>query len=200
MKTLLQLNTSLFASGGQSSQLADKFVATWKANNAGADVIVRDLASNPLPHLDAEHFLAYIAQPADRSTRQQELASAADALIDEIKSADVIVLGLPMYNFGAPSTLKAYFDRIARAGVTFRYTASGPEGLLTGKKAYIFATRGGLYAGTPLDSQTTYVRDFLGFLGITDVEFIYAEGLNMGEESKQAALAKAQGQLEELAA
>ena len=121
-------------------------------------------------------------------------------MIDEIKSADVIVLGLPMYNFGAPSTLKAYFDRIARAGVTFRYTASGPEGLLTGKKAYIFATRGGLYAGTPLDSQTTYVRDFLGFLGITDVEFIYAEGLNMGEESKQAALAKAQGQLEELAA
>ena len=200
MKTLLQLNTSLFAAGGQSSQLADKFVATWKTNNDGANVIVRDLASNPLPHLDAEHFLAYIAQPADRSTRQQELASAADALIDEIKSADVIVLGLPMYNFGAPSTLKAYFDRIARAGVTFRYTASGPEGLLTGKKAYIFATRGGLYAGTPLDSQTTYVRDFLGFLGITDVEFIYAEGLNMGEESKQAALAKARGQLEELAA
>ena len=200
MKTLLQLNTSLFAAGGQSSQLADMFVATWKTNNDGANVIVRDLASNPLPHLDAEHFLAYIAQPADRSTRQQELASAADALIDEIKSADVIVLGLPMYNFGAPSTLKAYFDRIARAGVTFRYTASGPEGLLTGKKAYIFATRGGLYAGTPLDSQTTYVRDFLGFLGITDVEFIYAEGLNMGEESKQAALAKAQDQLEELAA
>ena len=200
MKTLLQLNTSLFAAGGQSSQLADMFVATWKTNNDGANVIVRDLASNPLPHLDAEHFLAYIAQPADRSTRQQELASAADALIDEIKSADVIVLGLPMYNFGAPSTLKAYFDRIARAGVTFRYTASGPEGLLTGKKAYIFATRGGLYAGTPLDSQTTYVRDFLGFLGITDVEFIYAEGLNMGEESKQAALAKARGQLEELAA
>lgn len=200
MKTLLQLNTSLFAAGGQSSQLADKFVATWKANNDDANVIVRDLASNPLPHLDAEHFLAYIAQPADRSTRQQELASAADALIDEIKSADVVVLGLPMYNFGAPSTLKAYFDRIARAGVTFRYTASGPEGLLTGKKAYIFATRGGLYAGTPLDSQTTYVRDFLGFLGVTDVEFIYAEGLNMGEESKQAALAKAQGQLEELAA
>ena len=117
MKTLLQLNTSLFAAGGQSSQLADKFVATWKANNDGANVIVRDLASNPLPHLDAEHFLAYIAQPADRSTRQQELASAADALIDEIRSADVIVLGLPMYNFGAPSTLKAYFDRIARAGV-----------------------------------------------------------------------------------
>jgi len=203
MKTLLQLNTSLFASGGQSSQLADKFVATWKANNAdnsNARTIVRDLASNPLPHLDAERFLAFIAQPAERTVRQQELAAEADALIDEIKSADIIVLGLPMYNFGAPSTLKAYFDRIARAGVTFRYTANGPEGLLTGKKAYIFATRGGLYAGTPLDSQTTYVRDFLGFLGISDVEFIYAEGLNMGEPSKQAALASAQERLEELAA
>ena len=200
MKTLLQLNTSLFASGGQSSQLADKFVATWKAHNADARTVVRDLASNPLPHLDAEHFLAFIAQPTERTARQQELATEADALIDEIKSADIIVLGLPMYNFGAPSTLKAYFDRIARAGVTFRYTANGPEGLLTGKKAYIFATRGGLYAGTPLDSQTTYVRDFLGFLGITDVEFIYAEGLNMGEPSKQAALASAQERLEELAA
>ena len=96
MKTLLQLNTSLFAAGGQSSQLTDKFVSTWKANNADAQVIVRDLASNPLPHLDAEHFLAYIAQPADRTARQQELAAAADALIEEIKATDVIVLGLPM--------------------------------------------------------------------------------------------------------
>jgi hypothetical protein len=96
-----------------------------------------------------------------------------------------------MYNFGVPSTLKAYFDHIARAGVTFRYTANGPEGLLTGKKVTIFAARRRLYAGTPKDSQTTYVRDFLGFIGITDVEFIYAEGLNMGDESKNAALAAA---------
>ena len=119
MKTLLQLNTSLFAAGGQSSQLADKFVATWKANNADANVIVRDLASNPLPHLDAEHFLAYIAKPEERTARQQELAAAADALIEEIKATDVIVLGLPMYYFGAPSTLTAYFDRIARAATAF---------------------------------------------------------------------------------
>ena len=92
----------------------------------------------------------------------------------------MIVLGLPMYNFGVPSTLKAYFDHVARAGVTFRYTANGPVGLLTGKEVYVFATRGGIYAGTPLDTQTTYVRDFLRFLGIDDVEFVYAEGLNMG--------------------
>ena len=100
----------------------------------------------------------------------------------------MIVIGLPMYNFGVPSTLKAYFDHVARAGVTFRYTATGPVGLLTGKKAYVFATRGGLYAGTPLDTQTAYVRDFLRFLGIADVEFVYAEGLAVGAERKDAAL------------
>ena len=105
-----------------------------------------------------------------------------------------------MYNFGIPSQLKAYFDHIARAGVTFRYTANGPEGLITGKKVYVLATRGGVYAGTPQDSQTAYVRDFLGFIGITDLEFIYAEGLNMGDESKNAALAQAHQSLAALTA
>jgi len=102
-----------------------------------------------------------------------------------------IVLGLPMYNFGVPSSLKAYFDHIARSGVTFRYTEKGPEGLLKGKKAYIFATRGGLYAGTALDTQTGYVRDFLRFIGIDEVEFVYAEGLSMGDAPKDKALAAA---------
>jgi len=105
-----------------------------------------------------------------------------------------------MYNFGIPSTLKAYFDQIARAGVTFRYTENGPEGLLTGKKVYVFAARGGIYAGTPLDSQTNYVRDFLGFLGMDNTEFVYAEGLNMGETAKEAALAGAKLRLTALAA
>lgn len=200
MKTLLQLNTSLFSTGGQSSRLANQFVAAWRNNHPDANVVVRDLASHPLPHLDAERFLSFIAKPEERTARQRELTAESDALIDEIKAAQIIVLGLPMYNFGIPSTLKAYFDQIARAGVTFRYTANGPEGLLTGKKARVFAARGGLYAGTPRDSQTTYVRDFLGFLGISDVEFIYAEGLNMGEPSKQEALVNAQIRLEKLAA
>lgn len=200
MKSLLQLNTSLFSTGGQSSQLADRFVAAWRANNPDAEVTVRDLAGNPLPHLDAERFLAFIARPEERTPRQQALAAESDALIDELRQADLIVLGLPMYNFGIPSTLKAYFDHIARAGVTFRYTASGPEGLLAGKKAVVFAARGGLYAGTPRDSQTAYVRDFLAFIGISEVEFVYAEGLNLGEPSKQAALAGAHERLEQLAA
>ena len=122
----------------------------------------------------------------------------SDGLINELKSADIVVLGLPFYNFGLPSVLKAYFDHIARAGSTFKYTEQGPVGLLTGKKAVIFATRGGKYAGTPADTQTDYVRGFFGFLGITDVEFVYAEGLNMGEEGKQAALTQAHDKIAQL--
>ena len=199
MTTLLQINSSIFSNGGQSSQLANAFVATWHTNNPDAKVALRDLANQPLPHLDAQRVSAFFTPADARTPEQQVFVDESDVLINEIKQADVIVIGLPMYNFGIPSTLKAYFDQIARAGVTFRYTESGPEGLLSGKKAYVFAARGGLYAGTPLDSQTTYVRDFLNFLGITDVEFIYAEGLNMGEETRDQALAKATQRLAELA-
>jgi len=105
-----------------------------------------------------------------------------------------------MYNFGVPSQLKAYFDHIARVGVTFNYTEKGPVGLLTGKKAFVFAARGGLYAGTPMDTQTNYVRDFLRFIGITDVEFVYAEGLAISPEHKEVGLAKALAEIERLAA
>jgi len=200
MNTLLQLNTSLFSDEGQSSRLANQFVDAWQEKHEAARVIVRDFARTPVPHLDAQRFLSFIAKPEERTEEQQIVVDYSDALINEIKQAQVIVLGLPMYNFGIPSTLKAYFDHIARAGVTFRYTEKGPVGLLTGKKAYVFAARGGLYAGTPLDTQTSYVRNFLRFVGIEDVEFIYAEGLNMGEDSKQTALDQAQKTLEQLAA
>ena len=200
MTTLLKINASLFSNQGQSSQLADRFVAAFVAAHPGTTVIDRDLAAHPVPHLDAERFLSFLAKPEERSAAQQAVVAFSDALIDELRQADQIVIGLPMYNFGVPSTLKAYFDHIARAGVTFRYTATGPVGLLEGKKVTVLAARGGKYAGTPKDSQTTYVRDFLGFIGITDVEFVYAEGLNMGEESKTTALAAAHAQVAELAA
>lgn len=200
MKNLLQINSSIFSSGGQSSQLADQFVAAWRAHQPDTQVVFRDLAEQPLPHLDAQRVLAFFAQPETRTPEQLAFVAESDVLIDEITNADIIVIGLPMYNFGIPSTLKAYFDQIARAGVTFRYTENGPEGLLKGKKVYVFATRGGLYADTPLDSQTAYVRNFLGFLGITDVEFVYAEGLNMSESNKEAALAEAKQRLAALAA
>jgi FMN-dependent NADH-azoreductase len=189
--TLLQINTSLFSNSGQSTRLADQFVAGRQAADPDLDVVVRDLAREPVPHLTAERFQAFLAQPEARTPAQQTFVAESDALIDELKTADVIVIGLPMYNFGVPSQLKAYFDHVARAGVTFRYAEKGPVGLLTGKKAYIFATRGGLYAGTPRDVETSYVRQFLAFLGITDVEFVYAEGLAISESSKQASLAKA---------
>ena len=199
MKTLLQLNASIFSTGGESSRLASQFVARWSESNPDGQVVVRDLAADPIPHLTAERFQSFLAAPEKRTVEQQAVAGFSDTLIAELERADTIVMGLPMYNFGLPSTLKAYFDHIARAGKTFRYTEKGPVGLLTGKKAYVFATRGGLYAGTPLDSQTTYVRDFLRFLGIADVEFIYAEGLSMGEAAKGEALTSARKAIEAIA-
>jgi FMN-dependent NADH-azoreductase len=200
MKTLLQINASMFADNSQSTRLADQFVAAWRANNPDAQVVVRDLGREPVPHLTAERFGAFLAGADARTPEQAAVAAYSDMLIDELKRADVVVFGLPMYNFGVPSTLKAYFDHVARAGVTFRYTATGPEGLLTGKEAYIFATRGGLYAGTPRDTETTYMRDFLRFLGIEAVRFVYAEGLAMDAGKKASALAEAQRSIDRLAA
>jgi len=199
MKTLLQIQASIFSDGGESSRLASQFVSRWQADNPGAEVIVRDLGREPIPHLTAERFQSFLAKPEERTPAQHGVAGFSDNLIDELERAEVIVLGLPMYNFGVPSTLKAYFDHVARAGKTFKYTEKGPVGLLTGKKAIIFATRGGLCAGTPLDTQTSYVRDFLRFLGISDVEFVYAEGLAMGDAPKSAALARAAAETHALA-
>ncbi len=201
MTTLLQINASISNGNGQSSRLADQFVAAFQARQAAAKIVLRDVAAAAaVPHLDAERFGAFIAQPQMRSAAQQAVIAYSDSLIEELKRADVIVIGLPMYNFGVPSQLKSYFDHIARAGVTFRYTDSGSVGLLTGKKAYVFATRGGFYAGTPMDTQTSYVRDFLRFIGIDDVKFVYAEGLNISPQSKEAGLAKAAAEIARLAA
>ena len=198
MKTLLQINSSLNAGDGQSSRLATRFVDLWRAENPGASVLLRDLAREPVPHLDAQRFGAFLAKENVRDAAQKEVVAYSDLLIDELRRADVIALGLPMYNFGVPSMLKAYFDHVARAGVTFRYTDKGAVGLLTGKQAYVFAARGGMYAGTPADSQTAYVRAFLRFLGIEQVEFVYAEGLAISEPSRQAALAQALSATERL--
>jgi FMN-dependent NADH-azoreductase len=201
MTSLLQINASIQNSNGQSSQLADQFVAALRRRNPAAKIVVRDVAAaEPVPHLNAERFGAFITKPEERSAAQDAVVAYSDTLIEELKQADVIVFGLPMYNFGVPSQLKAYFDHIARAGLTFRYTDKGPVGLLTGKKVYVFAARGGLYAGTSLDTQSSYMRDFLRFLGMTDVEFVYAEGLAVSPQSKEAGLAKARAEIAALAA
>jgi FMN-dependent NADH-azoreductase len=201
MTTLLQINASINHDNGQSSQLANQFVAAFQERHPEASILVRNVATGEsVPHLNAERFGAFITQPEQRSDAQHAVVAYSDSLIRELKQADVIVIGLPMYNFGVPSQLKAYFDHIARAGVTFKYTEKGPVGLLTGKKVYVFAARGGLYAGTPLDTQTSYVRDFLRFLGMTDVEFVYAEGLAISAQSKEAGLARAVAEIARLAA
>jgi len=198
MKTVLQINTSLFAHEGQSSRLAESLVS--QLLNPRDSLITRDLASEPVPHLTAERFAAFTTPQAERTAEQQATVDYSDSLIAEWRAADVIVLGLPMYNFGVPSTLKAYFDHLARAGETFRYTSEGPQGLLTGKKAYVLTTRGGSYRNTPMDSQVPFVRTFLGFLGISDVETIYAEGLARGETYRNQALEEARANIIERAA
>ena len=200
MKTILQINSSIYSNNGESSRLAGEFVQALRDRNPGAAVITRDLAAEPLPHLDAERFGAFGTPAEQRTERQRAIVAESDELIDELRRADVIVLGLPMYNFSVPSQVKAWFDHVARAGVTFRYTDKGPVGLLNGKKAYVFATRGGLYAGTASDTQTPYLRQFLGFLGISDVEVTYAEGLAYGAQARESGLAKARGALQNLVA
>ncbi len=201
MTTLLQINASINEGNSQSNQLANQFVAAFRSSHPKAQVVVRDVAAaEAVPHLDAERFGAFITKPEQRTAEQRAVVAYSDGLINELARADVIVLGLPMYNFGVPSQLKAYFDHIARAGVTFKYTEKGPVGQLTGKKVYVFAARGGVYAGTPMDTQTNYVRDFLRFIGMVDVEFVYAEGLAISPQSKDAGLANAAAEIARLAA
>jgi FMN-dependent NADH-azoreductase len=197
---ILLITSSLQGADGVSSRLARAYVERLRATHPRVGVVERDLAADPVPHLTAERFAAFVAKPEARTAAQRDVVAQSDALIAELRGADTLVLALPMYNFGVPSTLKAYFDHVARAGVTFRYTANGAEGLLKGKRAVVIAARGGRYAGTARDTQTPYVRDFLRFLGIEDVAFIYAEGLALGDAPRAAALDAAHGAIEQLVA
>lgn len=195
---ILQINASARSAGANSTRLADAVSARLLAANPQAVVELRDLAANPHPVLD-EPALGALFTPADQRTPAQAARVALDdALIAQVEAVDVIVLGVPMYNFGVPVQLKTWIDAIARAGVTFRYTANGPEGLLKGKKVYVALARGGLYRDTPADSQVPYLKSVLAFLGLTDVEFIYAEGLALGAESADKAFAEADAHLDQL--
>lgn len=179
-----------------SRSLSGKLVERLAAN--GAAVTTRDLAANDLPFITADRFGANLTPEADRTEAQRELAAIADTLIAELQAADTIVFGVPIYNFGAPSTLKAWADLVARAGTTFRYTANGPEGLLTGKKAYIAIASGGTTVGSQIDFLSPWLTFFLGFLGIKDVEIVAADGI-MGEGGEER-IAAAHEQVERLAA
>lgn len=193
---ILQINGAARSTGANSTKLADSITTRLKSKHPQATVEVRDLAANPHPVLD-EAALGALFTPADQRTPEQAARVALDdALIAQVQSADVIVLGVPMYNFGIPVQLKTWIDAIARAGVTFQYTANGPEGLIKGKKVYLALARGGMYRDTPNDSQVPYLKTVLGFLGMTDVECVYAEGLAMGAEGAIQSFAKAEETLD----
>lgn len=195
---ILQINSSARRQGSHSTALADAIVARLRERNPDATFTLRDLAVTPHPPLD-ETALQALFTPADqRSAEQAGRVALDDALISELKAADAVVLGVPMYNFSIPAQLKHWIDAVARAQVTFRYTENGPEGLLTGKTVYVALARGGRYRDTPSDTQAPYLRNMLGFLGMTDVRFVFAEGLAMGPDAERAALADAHAQIEAL--
>ena len=200
MKTLLVVKSSLFNGSGQSSKLVQRFADQWRRQNPGGRVICRDLAADPLPHLSAEAFKGFGRAAEERSPAQHAATLISDSLIAELKQADAVAIGLPMYNFTVPSTFKAWMDHVARVGISFEYTENGPRGLLDNKPVYVFAARGGYYQGSAADTQTGLVRTFLGFIGLNDVEFVYAEGLALGEQAAAQALTEAGEQIERLAA
>jgi FMN-dependent NADH-azoreductase len=199
---ILQINSSARVyengSGSVSTQLAQELSAALQARHEGARLQVRDLARQPHPVLDEAALTALFTPEAQRTPAQAERVALDDALIAELQAADLVVLAVPMYNFGVTAQLKNWIDAVARARVTFAYTVNGPVGLLTGKKVYAVLSRGGVHRDLPSDSQVPYLRAVLGFLGMTDVEFIYAEGLAMGPEAVSGALAQARGRIEQL--
>lgn len=188
MHNILLIKSSLNGEQGNSSKLANEFLNAL-TTQVKANVVERDLNKNEISHLSQQEMSAWMTAPNERNDEQHKLSAISDELIEELKASDTVVVGMPMYNFAIPSIFKAWIDRVARAGITFKYTEQGPVGLLEGKKVVIVAARGGMYAGTPKDTQTQYLKDFFAFIGITDIEFIYAEGLNM--PAKENSLVKA---------
>ena len=199
---ILQVNSSArtFANGtgAVSTRLANEVVQRLQAAHPGSTLRVRDLALTPHPALDEAALSALFTPPEQRTPEQVARVALDDALIAELLAADVIVLGVPMYNFGISTQLKAWIDAISRARVTFRYTESGPQGLVTGKTVYAVLTRGGMHRGKPTDQVTPYLQATLAFLGMTDVHFIYAEGLAYGPTAEARALADATEEMERM--
>lgn len=199
MKRILYIRSSLFGNDSASSQLAGELVDQLMAEQPGSKLTTLDLAQQPLPHLDAGEFSSWLAPENERTREQRQQASLSDHLIDQLQDHDTLVLAVPMYNMGIPSTLKAWIDRVARAGKTFRYTASGPEGLVTNMQAYLVFARGGMYCDTAADTQTGHLKNILGLMGIVDVETVFAEGLNMGNDQRTAAFDDARHAIQILA-
>lgn len=199
MKRILLVKSSLHRANGASTELGSALVDELKSANPVSTVTTLDLAAAPLPHLGNEEFGSWSVPAAERTAHQSKLAARSDHLIEQLLAHDTLVLAVPMYNLTIPSTLKAWIDRIVRAGRTLRYTNDGPEGLVRGIEAYAVFARGGRYRGTPLDTQTAFIDAILGLIGIRDVQHIFAEGLAMGSGKRGESLDEARGNIVTLA-
>lgn len=193
---ILHIDSSLQGSNSTSSKIAKKLIDKLDVNSQQQQITYRDLNVSQVPHLTDAIFSAFHTPEAERTIEQQAAAAISDQLIDEVNNSDILIIAVPMYNFGVPSTLKAWIDHIARAGKTFAYTAEGPKPLLKMPKTYVIATRGGMYANTPADTQAPWLEQVLKFIGIPEVEFIFAEGLAMN--SADDVLSNADARISEL--
>lgn len=201
MSSILLITSSPRGAESQSSSVATDLAEKLKAQT-GAQIVRRDLAANPLAHMDGT-FTAAIRKPAaDRTPAETEAAVISDEMVQELLAADTLVIGTGLINFNIYSSLKTWIDHVARAGLTFKYTESGPVGLATGKKAYLVLAAGGIYSsgpGAPMNHAVPYLKTVLGFMGITDIETIYVEGLAYGPEAAEKAIAAAHAKVAELA-
>ena len=193
---ILQINSSARSTGSQSTQLASSIVERLTSQLPEAKVAVRDLATDPHPIQDEATLQALFTSKEQRTPEQTARIELDDALIAQVRAAEIVVLGVPMYNFGVPAQLKNWIDAIARAGETFQYTEQGPVGLLKDKQVFVALTRGGLHKDTPADTIAPYLRTVLGFLGMQDVRMIFAEGLALGAEAAEQSLRTAQSEID----
>lgn len=201
MSNILVLNSSAAGEASVSRLLVADAVAELTERLPGAQVVFRDLAADPIPHLLPSTINGVRGQPT--SPAELEARALSDKLIAELRAADVIVIGAPMYNFSVPTTLRTWFDHVLRAGETFSYSEAGPKGLLTGKRVIVVESRGGFYSDGPAvgaDFQEPYLRHLLGFVGLTDVTFVRAEKIGYGPEAREQALADSRAELARIAA
>lgn len=194
MTHVLLIQSSSNLASSVSRDLSQSYVKAYKAAHPDATVTERDLVTTPVPHLGVDLLGGLFGKPEELTEAQKTALALSNTLVEEIEAASLIVIGVPMYNFGIPSALKAWIDHVIRAGRTFRYTETGPQGLVTGKKVVLFLAAGGVYSDgpyKPYDFQETYLRAVLGFIGLTDVTVVRAEGLALGEEAATKAVADA---------
>lgn len=198
MTQILVIESSANLAGSVSRDLTKAFLAGYTTAHPDVSVVTRDLVNDPVPHLGVDLIGGFFGKPEERTEAQTAALALSDSLIDQIEASDIITIGAPMYNFSIPSSLKAWIDHVVRAGRTFRYTENGPEGLVTGKKLVLLLASGGVYSDGPYkayDFQETYLRGVLGFIGLTDVTVVRAEGLAMGADSAAQAVTEAKAKI-----